>query len=141
MFGDWQMMTIHPLELCGILAVAGSCLLYVLVLHVKMRTLARNSREQRESLEGRIAQVAEAAEKLRLQVAEMERPSRIPAQPLNLTRRGQILRMRRRGEQTETIAAALAVPRNEVDLLIKVHDLALEQVERGGAPAANLAGI
>ena len=140
MIGDWQ-MTIHPLELCGVLAIAGSCLLYAFVLHVKMRTLARNSREQRESLEGRVAQIAEAAEKLRVQVAEMERPANIPAQPLNLTKRGQILRMRRRGERTETIAAALDVPRNEVELLIKVQDMALEQVERGGAKAAKLAGI
>jgi len=140
MIGDWQ-MTIHPLELCGVLALAGSCLLYVFVLHLKLRTLARNSRHQRENLEGRVAQVAEAAERLRLQVAELERPAGIPAQPLNLTKRGQILRMRRRGERTETIAGALAIPRNEVELMIKVHDLALEQVEKGGMPASNLAGM
>lgn len=128
MISDWQMM-IHPLELCGVLALAGSCVLYVFVLHIRMRTLARNSREQRENLEGRVAQIAEATERLRLQLAEMERPSSIPAQPLNLTKRGQILRMRRRGERPETIAGALAIPRNEVELLIKVHDLALEHGE------------
>ncbi|MBZ5596266.1 MAG: hypothetical protein LAP39_28810 [Acidobacteriia bacterium] len=133
MIPDWQMM-IHPLELCGVLALAGSCLLYVFVLHMKMRTLARIGRQQREELEGRVAQITEAAERLRLQLAEMERPA-IPAQPLNLTKRGQILRMRRRGERPETIAGALAIPRNEVDLLIKVHDLALEHVEKGAMPA------
>jgi len=37
--------------------------------------------------------------------------------------------MRRRGENPETIAAALSLPRNEVDLLLKVHQLALEQVD------------
>jgi hypothetical protein len=42
---------------------------------------------------------------------------------INLTKRAQALRMRRRGESLESIAAALAVPRNEVELLLKVHEM------------------
>jgi hypothetical protein len=38
--------------------------------------------------------------------------------------------MRRRGESTETIAGALGIPRNEVDLLLKVHRMAIEHVEK-----------
>jgi hypothetical protein len=44
--------------------------------------------------------------------------------------------MRRRGERAESIAGALSIPRNEVELLLKVHDLSLERAEKGGeAPA------
>lgn len=124
------MTNLYPLLMCGFLAVAGICLLYVIVLDARMRTLARKSREQRELLEGRVTQVAEAAERLKAQLAEMEKPQPLPAQPLNLNKRGQILRMRGRGERPETIAGALSIPRNEVELLIKVHDLSLEQGER-----------
>jgi hypothetical protein len=42
---------------------------------------------------------------------------------INLTKRAQALRMRRRGESLESITAALAVPRNEIELLLKVHEL------------------
>jgi hypothetical protein len=41
---------------------------------------------------------------------------------LNLTRRAQALRMRQRGEPIPTIAAALRVPQNEIELLIKLQD-------------------
>jgi hypothetical protein len=98
---------------------------------MKMRTLARKSRQQREDLEGRVNQVAEMAEALKAQLAEMEKPQGVPAQPLNLNKRGQILRMRGRGERPETIAGALSIPRNEVELLIKVHDLSRERTETG----------
>jgi hypothetical protein len=121
--------------ICGLSAVAASCLLYTFVLHMKMRTLARKSREQREDQEARVTQLAETAEQLKAQLAEMEKPQWVPAQPLNLNKRGQILRMRRRGERPETIAGALALPRNEVELLLKVHDLSQEQVEKGAKQA------
>jgi hypothetical protein len=45
-------------------------------------------------------------------------------QELNLTRRAQALRMQRRGESPATIAAALRVPRNEINLLLKIQKLA-----------------
>ena len=44
-----------------------------------------------------------------------------PKQGLNTNHRGQVLRMHRRGERPEQIAAALSLPQNEVDLLLKVH--------------------
>lgn len=127
MITDWQMI-IHPLELCGVLVLSGSCVLYAFVLHQKMRMLARQGREQSESLESRLGQVVELAERLRTQLAEVERPTSAPGPALNLNKRGQILRMRRRGENPETIAAALGVPQNEVSLLLKVHQLSLEHL-------------
>ena len=121
---EWRTIG-YPIEIYGLLVVAGTCLLYAFVLHVKMRNLARMNREQREQFKTGMERWAQEAESLR---------SEISAQPplrsqlgVNLNQRGQVLRMRRRGESPETIAAALGIPRNEVDLLFKVHRLALEQ--------------
>ncbi|HEX4595435.1 MAG TPA: hypothetical protein VH157_14225 [Bryobacteraceae bacterium] len=48
-----------------------------------------------------------------------------PKASLNLNKRTQILRMSRRGERTENIAASLSLPRREVELLLKIHGLVL----------------
>ena len=55
-------------------------------------------------------------------------PASAPAAPragLNLCKRSQALRMHRKGDPPEQIAAALEVPLQEVDLLIKVHRIVL----------------
>ena len=129
MIPDWHVM-IYPLELYGVLAVTGSCLLYVFVLHMKLRTLVRHGRDEHEGLKSRLAQVVDTLENMKAQEARVERPSTMPAQALNLNKRGQVLRMRRRGESTETIAGALGIPRNEVDLLLKVHRMGIEHIEK-----------
>jgi len=136
MVSNWLPL-IHPIELYGVLTLTGACLLYAFLLHVKLRLVSKRSREQREYFDARLAQVLEATERLRSALVE-DAPVSVPSarQALNLNTRGQVLRMRRRGENPETIAAALRLPRNEVDLLLKVHQLALEHVETGATPAA-----
>jgi hypothetical protein len=42
-------------------------------------------------------------------------------QPMNLTTRGQVLKMARAGRQPEQIAVALGVPRGEVELLLRLQ--------------------
>jgi hypothetical protein len=46
-----------------------------------------------------------------------------PPSGLNLTKRSQVIRMSRRGERAENIAASLSLPRGEVDLLLKINAL------------------
>ena len=48
-----------------------------------------------------------------------------PKASLNLNKRTQVLRMSRRGERVENIAASLSLPRREVELLLKIHRLVL----------------
>ena len=129
---------IHPVEIFIMLAIAGTCLLYAFFLHMKVRTLAQQVRKQREEWRARLAEVLDTMEQLNREKEEGERPSPAPApaQALNLNKRGQVLRMRRRGENPETIAAALSIPRNEVDLLLKVHQMSIERVENGATQAA-----
>src|SRR5215471_6704504 len=45
---------------------------------------------------------------------------------LNITKRSQALQLSRRGEKPQEIAAALAIPLAEVELLVKVQKIALE---------------
>jgi hypothetical protein len=52
----------------------------------------------------------------------------IPKPGLNLSKRSQALRMRRRGESTAQIAASLDVPRQEIDLLLKVHEIVIASI-------------
>jgi DNA-binding NarL/FixJ family response regulator len=47
---------------------------------------------------------------------------------LNITRRTQVLRMHKRGEGNEAIAAALGLRRHEVELLVKIHAMAMSGV-------------
>jgi len=48
-----------------------------------------------------------------------------PRASLNVNRRTQVIRLSRRGETAPDIAASLGIPRQEVELLLKVYGLAL----------------
>jgi len=58
---------------------------------------------------------------------------------LNLNKRTQVLRMSRRGERSENIAASLSLPRNEVELLLKIHRLVLDGSSEKSAAQLNAA--
>src|ERR1700688_1232077 len=70
-------------------------------------------------------QLGELSERMR----DAEERAGIPIAPpspkasLNLNKRTQVLRMSRRGERAENIAASLSLPRREVELLLKIHGL------------------
>jgi len=63
----------------------------------------------------------------RLQEAEQRVHSVGPPMPMrrsvNLSKRSQVIRLSRRGEPVETIAATLGLPQREVELLLKVHQV------------------
>jgi hypothetical protein len=60
------------------------------------------------------------------QVSGLLVPPTPPRSGLNLSKRSQALQMFRRGETPQEISATLSIPRNEVELLVKVHELTLE---------------
>jgi hypothetical protein len=64
----------------------------------------------------------------------------VVGQDLNLTRRAQAIRMQRRGESAATITAALRVPRNEIDLLLKIQKLADNHEQGTLGPLAATSG-
>jgi hypothetical protein len=63
---------------------------------------------------------------------ETENRANAAAQPgvirpsLNMNRRNQVIRLSRRGQAAANIAATLSMPRKEVELLLKIHNLSLE---------------
>ncbi|MGO9009697.1 MAG: hypothetical protein ACLQPN_06300 [Bryobacteraceae bacterium] len=79
-----------------------------------------------EALAARVEGLEQQAEALRTQPAEA--PPDAGRAALNLNKRAQVLRMHRRGDPPERIASLLEVPRQEVDLLIKVHRIIISQL-------------
>jgi hypothetical protein len=72
------------------------------------------------------------------QVSSLLVPPPPPRSGLNLTKRSQALERHRRGETPPEIAAALAIPRNEVELLVKVQRIVLSGMDKPSARAAGL---
>ena len=105
---------------------------YVFVsLRGDIEKLSRHIKRQQEQFDALKADVATelAAAKARLQETE-ERAGVLVSPPpprsgLNLNKRSQALRMSRIGEKPEHIAAALDLPRKEVELLLKVQKIVL----------------
>jgi hypothetical protein len=115
---DW---ILSPLTLYTVvvLALVGCASLFV-VTKMELSQLRRAADQSRTNLAKKIEEV---------ELAMADIPAVAPAPMLtvrpsiNLTKRAQALRMRRRGESLESITAALAVPRNEIELLLKVHEM------------------
>lgn len=57
-------------------------------------------------------------------------PPSPPRSGLNLSKRSQALQMHRRGEAPQDIAAALSIPQNEIELLVKVQQIVLSSIEK-----------
>ena len=112
-------------------------------------TLKREMASLRSRLEKLDAQHSAAASETEAQIGEMREELReaeqrtaqlVPPAPpksgLNLSMRTQVIRMFRHGEDAETIATRLSLPRNEVLLLLKVHKIAVSGQAAGDVPAA-----
>jgi hypothetical protein len=119
------LIPLAPFLLIAINSVLG--LFFFLTLGHELRItnlrLRRRQSVQESATEGLKTEIAE----LRSRMRETEERAGVlvpPAPPrsgLNLNKRTQVIRMSRRGEQVEKIAASLNLPRREVELLLKVH--------------------
>ncbi len=125
----------HPLGYYGLLAVGLVLCLYLFISVKKENALLRHKLEsQQQQSQDLLCEFRTALGNLAHTLQEHERneeqvmPARIsPGVSINLTRRSQALRMYRRGETAEQICAALQMPRNEVELLLKVQKALAEQ--------------
>lgn len=99
----------------------------------------RTMRRQRV-LEEEVARLRGALAGVRTVVEQVEREGQRAPLPgtINLTRRSQVIRMSRRGENADQIAQALAIPRNEVDLVLKIHQLVVGGEERAGESTSRM---
>ena len=79
-----------------------------------------STRELKVQIEQLKERVRDAEERAGIAIAPV-----LPQASFNLNKRTQVLRMSRRGERAENIAASLSLPRREVELLLKIHGLVL----------------
>ncbi|MBI5283305.1 MAG: hypothetical protein HY858_16590 [Candidatus Solibacter usitatus] len=119
---------LHPLTYYLLLA---SGLMFCLYLFVSLKKesalLRRRQRDDHDTLVKSVESFRHSLLQLQSALADQPQP-RQPADEapvfgaaLNFNKRSQALRMYRRGEPAEKISAALQMPRNEVDLILKVH--------------------
>lgn len=129
----WQLLMPYVLLAVGF----GLCLFLFVTLKVEIGGLRRREREDQKQIQELVNIGSEARSELaRLKTGLGEVQGQIgilvPPAParsgLNLTKRTQVLRMHRAGQESAGIAVALGLPRAEVDLLIKVQRLVLEKV-------------
>ena len=115
---DW---ILSPLALYTVvaLALAGGVSLFI-VTKIELSQLRRAANQSRMDLAKKIEEVESAMADI---PAAAPAPMLMVRPSINLTKRAQALRMRRRGESLESITAALSVPRNEIELLLKVHEM------------------
>ena len=99
-------------------------------LRIRVRSSAVAGASLHAPCEAALRALGERLNALAAEVREIERhPSAefasFPKPALNLSKRSRALRLHRRGDSPDQIAAALEVPRQEIDLLIKVHRIVM----------------
>jgi len=108
---------------------------------VRVKEALTDARDM-EPLEATVAHLAAEMHELRDRLAEREAERPAPAgwgkevTGVNLNRRGQVLRLRRRGRTVEEIATTLQMPRGEVELMVKVHELSQRAAGAAGAASS-----
>jgi DNA-binding NarL/FixJ family response regulator len=121
---------VTALALCALLVSLYALYRANLLSHSAAETVTAARKECSDALESMRAKFESMAN----QVHDSPRPAAfepLPGTPkacMNLTRRSQALRLRRQGDSPERIAESLEIPRQEVDLLFKVHEIVLNNL-------------
>jgi DNA-binding NarL/FixJ family response regulator len=114
------------------LAAVGMSLFLLLRARSLLRAADTVIRSKDAAVGASMAELQARLEALAREVRELERQPDFAGNNtragMNITRRTQILRLHRRGESAESIAAALGLRRHEVELLVKVHRMAMSGV-------------
>jgi hypothetical protein len=108
---------------CALVAsgsVVGFCVLLALKREIRRLRTQVTSLDLKSQMEEMNLRLRDAEERAGLLVA----PAPVRS-GLNLNKRSQVIRMSRRGERADAIAASLSLPRRQVDLLLKVHGMVL----------------
>jgi hypothetical protein len=127
---------ILPLSLlCGlILGGTGICVFTLYRAYAILGETRRSPVPLPPAQNNEVESLRESLEALAAQLHDLQKHPPValsPALPragLNLNKRSHALRMFRRGDSPEQIAAALELPRQEVELLLKVHRIVISNL-------------
>jgi len=133
---DWML---HPALTYAVIAVGlGLCVFLFFSLKRDLLSSEIRGRKKVSALEAEWAGKMEALDERWKELSQISSLLVAPAPPrsgLNLNKRSQALRLSRRGETPREIAAALAIPLNEVELLVKVQRILLSGLDAPKARA------
>ncbi len=119
----------NPLTFYSLLTVS---LLLCLYLFVSLKREIYEGRRKQATLEAALGRVSTGMGEVTAKLAETEERAALLVAPtppragLNLGTRSQALRMWRRGDTPQQIAAVLRIPEREVELLLKVQRIVME---------------
>jgi hypothetical protein len=119
------LIPLAPFLLIGMNSVL--CLFFFLCLDHEVRVMNLRWRRRQTEQESATGELKAQMSQLSARVLDAEErtgvlvPPTPPRSGFNLNKRSQVIRMSRRGEQAEKIAAALNLPQREVELLLKVY--------------------
>lgn len=119
------LIPLAPFLLIAVISVL--VLFYFVYVQHEMRVMGQRIKRTHLVHESAVAELNAKLADLSARILEAEERTGVlvpPAPPksgFNLNKRSQALRMSRRGEQADRIAAALSLPRREVELLLKVQ--------------------
>jgi hypothetical protein len=119
------------------------CLFFFLCLDHEMRVMNLRWRRRQTAQESATGELNAQMAQLSARVLDAEErtgvlvPPTAPRSGFNLNKRSQVIRMSRRGEQAEKIAASLNLPRREVELLLKVYSRSIHSSKEVNARVVN----
>jgi hypothetical protein len=121
--------------LCGLILCATAISVFAVHrAYCLLREMHARGHEKQTEGDAGIQSVRDSVEALAAQLHDLQNhppvapPPGLPKPGLNLSKRSHALRMHRHGEGAEQIAAALDLPRQEVELLLKVHRIVMSSV-------------
>jgi hypothetical protein len=135
------LIPIAPFLLIGMNSVL--CLFFFLCLDHEMRVMNLRWRRRQTAQESATGELNAQMAQLSARVLDAEErtgvlvPPTAPRSGFNLNKRSQVIRMSRRGEQAEKIAASLNLPRREVELLLKVYSRSIHSSKEVNARVVN----
>lgn len=113
---------------CTLFVTGVSVLLFLHLKKLQEESQSRSNKRQ-QTIHSELGKLRGEVEDLRNRLEDAERNAasipapRNPLAGLNQAHRTQALRLMRKGESADKIAATLGVPRGEIDLLIKVQQM------------------
>ncbi len=132
---------IIPIAPYLLMAVGLSVCVYVFYsLKREIYGLRKRLQKRDAALDAASRDVLAQIEEMRAELCDAEQrtaqlvPPAPPKSGLNLSTRTQVIRMFRHGDNAESIASRLGLPRSEVLLLLKVHNLSVTGFQAGSRP-------